>query len=172
MDLKEHIRSVPDFPEPGILFYDISTLLSNPEAWQVALSRLTNRISAFNPELLLGIESRGFLLAAPLAARLGIGFSMVRKKGKLPGTVISYEYQLEYGSDTIEIQADAIEKDQRIVILDDLLATGGTFSACLSLVDKVGGDAVGGATLIELNFLKGRERLGDLSFESLIAYDA
>ena len=172
MELKDHIRSIPDFPKPGILFYDISTLLSNADAWQVALTRLTRCVSKHHPDFLLGIESRGFLLAAPLAARLGVGFAMVRKKGKLPGEVASHEYKLEYGSDVIEIQADAIKNEQRIVILDDLLATGGTFSACVELVKKVGGNTVAGASLIEVTFLKGRSKIANTPFESLISYNA
>lgn len=122
MDLKDHIRSIPDFPKEGILFYDISTLLAHADAWQVALGRLSKIVRQFQPDILAGIESRGFLVAAPLAARLGLGFTMIRKQGKLPGDTISHEYDLEYGTDTIEIQSDAVKKDQRVVILDDLLA--------------------------------------------------
>ena len=117
MDIKDHIRAIPDFPKPGILFYDISTLLAHPDAWQVAMGRLAKIISRFQPDVLAGIESRGFLVAAPLALKLGCGFTMVRKNGKLPGNLISYEYDLEYGSDVIEIQDDAVKKGQRIVIL-------------------------------------------------------
>ena len=132
MDLKDHIRSIPDFPKEGILFYDISTLLAHADAWQVALDRLSKIVSQFQPDILAGIESRGFLVAAPLASRLGLGFTMIRKKGKLPGETISHEYDLEYGTDTIEIQSDAVKKDQRVVILDDLLATGGTMAAAVA----------------------------------------
>jgi adenine phosphoribosyltransferase len=160
MDLKQHIRAVPDFPKPGILFYDISTLLAHPDAWQVALGRLSRIVSAYQPDVLAGIESRGFLVAAPLAAKLGIGFCMVRKPGKLPGEVISHEYELEYGSDTIQIQSDAIAPGQRVVVLDDLLATGGTLGASLALFDKVGARVVGAACIIELTFLGGREKVG------------
>ena len=134
MDLKEHIRGIPDFPKPGILFYDISTLLAHPDAWQVALGRLANAVTKHQPDLLAGIESRGFLVAAPLAARLGLGFCMIRKAGKLPGEVVSHEYDLEYGSDTIQIQADAVAPGQRVVVLDDLLATGGTLAASVAPV--------------------------------------
>ena len=133
MDLKDHIRSIPDFPKEGILFYDISTLLAHADAWQVALGRLAKLVCRYQPDLLAGIESRGFLVAAPLASRLGLGFTMVRKKGKLPGDTVDHEYDLEYGTDTIEIQADAVEKGQRVVILDDLLATGGTMAAAIEL---------------------------------------
>ncbi len=171
MDLKDHIRSIPDFPKPGILFYDISTLLAHPDAWQVALARLARMVSKFQPDLLAGIESRGFLVAAPLASRLGLGFTMVRKKGKLPGKTIAHSYDLEYGSDTIEIQDDAVKPGQRIVILDDLLATGGTMAASKALFAKVGAEVVAGACIIELTFLGGRERL-DMPFEALMSYDS
>jgi len=137
MDLKDHIRSVPDSPKPGILFYDISTLLAHADAWQVALGRLAKMVSQFQPGVLAGIESRGFLAAA-LASRLGLGFTMIRKKGKLPGDIIGHEYELEYSTDTIEIQPDAVEKGQRVVILDDLLATGGTMAASIELIKKAG----------------------------------
>jgi len=171
MDLKQHIRAVPDFPKPGILFYDISTLLAHPDAWQIALGRMARCVGRHQPDMLAGIESRGFLVAAPLAARLGLGFTMIRKKGKLPGPTVAHEYDLEYGSDVIEIQDDAIEPGQRVVILDDLLATGGTLGASIDLINKVGGNAVGGACLIELTFLNGRDKLGALPFDALMAYD-
>ncbi|MEX0693769.1 MAG: adenine phosphoribosyltransferase [Rhodospirillales bacterium] len=170
MDLKQHIRAVPDFPKPGILFYDISTLLAHQDAWQVALGRLARIVSAYQPDVLAGIESRGFLVAAPLASKLGLGFCMIRKPGKLPGEVISHEYELEYGSDTIQIQRDAIAPGQRVVVLDDLLATGGTLGASLALFDKVGAKVVGAACIIELTFLGGRDKVG-VPFEALIQYD-
>ena len=171
MDLRDHIRSVPDFPKPGILFYDISTLLANADAWQVALGRMARNISKLQPDVLAGIDARGFLVAAPLAARLGLGFTMIRKQGKLPGDTISFEYDLEYGKDTIEILSDAVQHGQRVVIVDDLLATGGTLGASIELVKKIGGNPVGAACLIELNFLNGRDKLGGLPFTSLISYD-
>jgi len=170
MNLKDHIRSISDFPKPGINFYDISTLLAHPDAWQVALGRLARTVSKHQPDILAGIESRGFLVAAPLASRLGIGFTMVRKKGKLPGNTISHEYELEYGTDVIEIQDDCVEAGQRVVILDDLLATGGTLSACVDLFGKVGAEVVGAACIIELTFLGGRGKLG-IPFDALMAYD-
>ena len=171
MDLKDHIRSIPDFPKPGILFYDISTLLAHADAWQVALGRLAKMVGQYQPDVLAGIESRGFLVAAPLASRLGLGFTMIRKKGKLPGDIIGHEYELEYGTDTIEIQSDAVEKDQRVVILDDLLATGGTMAASIELLNKVGAEVVGAACIIELTFLDGRSKLNDVPFDALMAYD-
>lgn len=170
MDIKDHIRSIPDFPKPGILFYDISTLLSHPDAWQVAMGRMAKAVSRHQPDLLAGIESRGFLVAAPLALKLGCGFAMVRKKGKLPGRTIRYEYALEYGTDTIEIQHDAVEKGQRVVVLDDLLATGGTMAAAIQLFRNVGATVAGAACIIELTFLKGRAKL-DVPFDALVAYD-
>jgi adenine phosphoribosyltransferase len=170
MDLKDHIRSIPDFPKPGILFYDISTLLSHADAWQVLSGRMAKTIGAYRPDVLAGIESRGFLVAAPLALKLGLGFVMIRKKGKLPGKTVSHTYDLEYGTDTIEIQEDAVKPGQRVVILDDLLATGGTMAAAADLFRKVGANVAAAACIIELTFLKGRDKL-DVPFEALVAYD-
>lgn len=171
MDLKQHIRSVPDFPKPGILFYDISTLLAHAEAWRETVRQLHAAMEAYKPDLLVGIESRGFLVAAPLAYSLGCGFVMVRKKGKLPGATIRFTYELEYGSDTIEIQDGAIGKGQRVLVMDDLLATGGTMAAAIALCRKVGADVAAAACIIELTFLKGRDRL-DVPFTSMIAYES
>ncbi len=171
MDLKAHIRAIPDFPKPGILFYDISTLLAHPAAWKETVGRLSDAVKPHRPSKLVGIESRGFLVAAPLAFALGCGFVMVRKKGKLPGVTIPYTYDLEYGSDTIEIQANAIEPDERVVVLDDLLATGGTMAAAVNLVRKVQGVVAGAACIIELSFLGGRKRL-DVPIHSVLAYDS
>ena len=171
MDLKQHIRSIPDFPKPGILFYDISTLLAHPEAWRTTVARLADALRPHQPDLLVGIESRGFLVAAPVAYELGRGFAMVRKKGKLPGTIVSFTYDLEYGSDTIEMQADAIAPGQRVVVLDDLLATGGTMQAAIDLVRRQGGVVAGAGCIIELSFLQGRSRI-DVPFTAMVAYDA
>ena len=170
MDLKDHIRGIPDFPKPGILFYDISTLLRHADAWQVAMGRMAKLVRAYQPDLIAGIESRGFLLAAPLALKMGCGFIMLRKRGKLPGATIGYDYALEYGTDRIEIQADAVEKGQRVVIVDDLLATGGTMQAGIALLRQVGAVVPAAAAIIELNFLGGRKRL-DIPFEALVSYD-
>ncbi len=170
MNIKDHIRSIPDFPKPGILFYDISTLLAHADAWQVAMGRMAKMIGRHQPDVLAGIESRGFLIAAPLALKLGLGFIMVRKRGKLPGKTIRHEYALEYGTDVVEIQHDAVHKGQRVVILDDLLATGGTLNAAAELIAKVGGQVAGAACLIELSFLNGRSRL-NVPFDSLVVYD-
>src|SRR5260370_39098189 len=158
MALEQHIRAIPDFPKPGIVFYDISTLLAHPKAWHARVARLAAAVRPHRPDLLIGIESRGFLVAAPLAYTLGSGFAMVRKKGKLPGKTVRYTYDLEYGSDTIELQEDAIAPGQRVVILDDLLATGGTMQAALELVRRQGGTPAPAARIIELRFLNGRRR--------------
>jgi adenine phosphoribosyltransferase len=171
MDLKQHIRSVPDFPKPGILFYDISTLLAHPGAWRATVERLAEEVRPHRPDLLVGIESRGFLVAAPLAFAIGGGFAMVRKKGKLPGKTIRYSYDLEYGTDTIEIQEDAISPGQRVVIVDDLLATGGTMQAAVELVRRQGGTVVAGACIIELGFLNGRRRV-EVPVTSMVTYDS
>lgn len=171
MDLKDHIRHIPDFPKPGILFYDISTLLAHPEAWAHCVDRLTEVVAPHRPQVLAGVESRGFLVAAPLALKLGCGFVMIRKQGKLPGKTVSHSYDLEYGTDTVEIQADAVAPGQRVVVLDDLLATGGTAAAAVELIRKVGGDVRAAAFIIELTFLKGRARL-NVPTTTLIAYDA
>jgi len=170
MDLKQHIRSIPDFPKPGILFYDISTLLAHPDAWQTTVQRLATVVRPHQPDLLVGIESRGFLVAAPLAYELGRGFAMVRKKGKLPGPTVSFAYDLEYGTDTIEVQEDAITPGRRVVVLDDLLATGGTMQAAIRLVRQRGGIVTAAACIIELTFLQGRSRI-DVPFASMVAYD-
>jgi adenine phosphoribosyltransferase len=170
MDLKQHIRSIPDFPKPGILFYDISTLLAHPDAWRATIERLAEAVRPHQPDLLVGIESRGFLVAAPLAFAIGSGFAMVRKKGKLPGRTVRYSYDLEYGTDTIEIQEDAISPGQRVVIVDDLLATGGTVSATIELVERLQGEVVAVAFLVELTGLRGRDRLGDYEVISLIKF--
>ena len=169
-DLKGHIRGIADFPKPGILFYDISTLLSHGPAWQEAVRRMAALIGPRRPDVLAGIESRGFLLAAPLALHLGIGFIMLRKPRKLPGAVLGLSYALEYGEDRIEMQADAVLPGQRVVLLDDLLATGGTMAAGITLLQQAGAEVAGAAALIELTFLKGRDKMR-VPFDSLIAYD-
>ena len=169
-ELKTLIREVPDFPKPGILFYDISTLLAHPRAWWMTVQQLATALRPHQPELLIGIESRGFLVAAPLAYELGRGFAMVRKLGKLPGNTVRFTYDLEYGTDTIEIQQDAISPGQRVAVVDDLLATGGTMQAAINLVRQRGGVVTTAACIIELSFLGGRARL-DVPFTSMIAYD-
>jgi adenine phosphoribosyltransferase len=169
-ELKTHIRGIPDFPKPGILFYDISTLLRHGPAWKAAMAAMAARVTPYQPQLLAGIESRGFLLAAPLALELGLGFIMLRKPRKLPGPTIGYDYALEYGTDRIEMQADAVQPGQRVVLLDDLLATGGTMSAGVSLLQQAGAVVPAVAALIELTFLGGRQKL-NVPAETLLTYD-
>ncbi len=171
IDLKNHIRSIPDFPKPGILFYDISTLLAHAKAWHATIERMADALRPYKPEVLAGIESRGFLLAAPLALALGTGFVMLRKQGKLPGTTVRHTYALEYGTDTIEIQQDAIKKGARVALVDDLLATGGTMAAAVTLLENVGGVVPAAACVIELTFLEGRKRL-KVPVETLLQYDS
>ncbi len=171
MDLKEHIRSVPDFPKPGVLFYDISTLLAHPAAWRATVAGLAKALRPHQPDLLVGIESRGFLVAAPVACELGCGFAMIRKQGKLPGRTVRFTYDLEYGSDTIEIQEDAVAAGQRIAVLDDLLATGGTMQAAIDLVRQRGGIVAAAGCIIELSFLQGRSRI-DVPLTAMVAYDS
>lgn len=169
MDFKKYIHDVADFPKPGILFRDISPLLADKDAWRATIKELAKAVAPHKPEMLAGIESRGFLVTAPLALELGCGFMMVRKRGKLPGVTIPHTYALEYGTDTIEIQSETVRKGQRVIILDDVLATGGTLAAAIALLRKAGADVRAAACIIELSALEGRKRL-DLPFESLVQY--
>jgi adenine phosphoribosyltransferase len=170
MDLKQHIRQVPDFPKPGINFFDISTLIRHPDAWRATIERMVDLVAPWKPELLATIDSRGFLVAAPLAIPLKCGAVMIRKRGKLPGKVKTLSYGLEYGSDTIEIQDDAVTPGQRVVIVDDLLATGGTIVAAAKLLRDAGADVVGATCIIELSFLNARAKL-DMPFAALVDYE-
>jgi adenine phosphoribosyltransferase len=170
MNLKDCITETPDFPKSGILFYDISTIISNARAWKYTIDQLKELIAPQKPDYLAAIESRGFLLAAPLAYELDVGFVMIRKQGKLPGRTVSFTYDLEYGTDTLEIQKDAIKQGDRVVVLDDLLATGGTLSATIKLLRQCGAIVPQAAGIVELTFLNGRSRL-DVPFTSLIQYD-
>lgn len=171
MDLTQHIRQIPDFPKAGINFFDISTLIGHAAAWRATIERMTDLVRPWQPDVLAAIDARGFLVAAPLAIPLNCGTLMVRKSGKLPGQVKAHSYGLEYGTDTIEIQHDAVKPDQRVVIIDDLLATGGTVMAAAALLRGTGADVVGAACIIELSFLKARARL-DMPFAALINYDS
>jgi adenine phosphoribosyltransferase len=171
MDLKAYIRQIPDFPKSGILFYDISTLLQAPAAWRAATDQLAALVTRHRPDRLVGIESRGFVVGAPIAVQLGVGFGMVRKRGKLPGSVVSHAYSLEYGMDSIEISADLIEPGSRVVVIDDLIATGGTAAATVALLRKLGAEPVAAVFLIELTFLHGRAKL-DVPVETLLRYDS
>jgi adenine phosphoribosyltransferase len=169
-DLRAKIREIPDFPKPGILFYDITTLLKDPAGFREAIDLMLEPYRGEKIDIVVGMESRGFIFSAPMAYQLGAGFVPVRKLGKLPAEVISVEYALEYGSNTLEIHRDAIEPGQRVLIVDDLLATGGTVRGTIELVERLRGEVVGLAFLVELQFLKGRERLAGHRVTSVITY--
>jgi adenine phosphoribosyltransferase len=171
VDLKKHIRQIPDFPKPGINFFDISTLIGHAEAWRTAIERLAELIRPWRPDVLATIDSRGFLVAAPLAIPLNCGVVMIRKSGKLPGKVKSHSYGLEYGTDVIEIQHDAVEAGKRVAIIDDILATGGTIAAAATLLRSSHAEVVGAACLIELAFLNGRAKL-DMPVATLVSYES
>ncbi len=170
MNLKDFIRDVADFPKAGVLFKDITPLLQDPKALAYAVDALAEKTSAFKPHKIGAIESRGFIFGAPLALKLGIGFVPVRKPGKLPAKVHSQDYVLEYGHGHLEIHQDAFAKNEKVLIVDDLLATGGTAQACQKLVEKAGAFVAGFAFLIELKFLKGRQKLGEPPVMSLLDY--
>jgi len=169
-DLRAKIREIPDFPKPGILFYDITTLLKDAAAYKVAIDLMLAPYREDTIDLVVGMESRGFIFSAPMAYLLGAGLVPVRKLGKLPAETITVEYALEYGSNTLEIHRDAIQAGQRVLIVDDLLATGGTVHGTIELVQRLQGDVVGLAFLVELDFLKGRDRLQGHRVESVIRY--
>jgi len=171
MDLKACIREVPDFPKKGILFYDITTLLLDPRAMEAVTDQLAAVYAKQNIGKIVAIESRGFIFGAPLAERLGLGFVPVRKPGKLPADTLEVRYDLEYGSNTLCIHKDALAAGDRVVVVDDLLATDGTMAAAVSLVQQLGADVQGLAFVIELLFLKGRDKFKDLPIFSLIRYD-
>ena len=167
MNLLDEIEIVPDFPKPGINFYDIQSLLKKPDVWRAAIDHLVHRVRGQEVDVILGIESRGFLTGLPVAQDLKLPFGMIRKKGKLPGKVIAQEYELEYGTDTIEVQESLLMSGARVAILDDLLATGGTMKASGDLVRKIGGEVVYAGCIIELHELGGREKL-DFPFEAMV----
>ena len=168
--LKNLIREIPDFPKPGILFYDITTLLRNTEGLETLLRELTSPFEKERPDLVVGIEARGFIFGAAIASRLGAGFVPVRKPNKLPAETVSVSYDLEYGQDTLEVHRDAIEPGQRILVVDDLLATGGTAAATCRLVEQLGGEISALAFAVELTFLKGRAKLEGYNVFSLLRY--
>jgi adenine phosphoribosyltransferase len=170
MDLKAHIRHVPDFPKPGILFYDITTLLRSAEGLKATIDRLAAPYQGAKIDVVIGIESRGFILGSAVAERLGAGFIPVRKPGKLPSKAIKETYDLEYGKDALEMHADAINKGERVLIVDDVLATGGTAAAAVQLVKKGGGELQGLAFLIELTFLQGKSKLPGQQVFSVLQY--
>jgi adenine phosphoribosyltransferase len=168
--LKALVRTIPDFPKPGILFYDITTLLKDPKGFATLIDALAQYYIDKEIDLVLGIEARGFIFGPALAYRLNAGFVPVRKPKKLPGPTARVTYDLEYGSDTLEIHVDAIEPGQRVVLVDDLLATGGTMEATIKLVQQLGGEIAGLGFAIELDFLKGRDRFKDFDVFSLLHY--
>ena len=169
-DLRSKIREIPDFPKPGILFYDITTLLKDAAAYKESIDLMLAPYAGEQIDLVVGMESRGFIFSAPMAYQIDAGLVPVRKLGKLPAETISVEYALEYGSNTLEIHRDAIQPGQRVLIVDDLLATGGTVQGTIDLVERLKGEIVGLAFLVELEFLHGRDRLPDRRVTSVIKY--
>jgi adenine phosphoribosyltransferase len=168
--LEQTVRDVPDFPKPGILFKDITPVLGDGALYKALIAHLTERYANNPPDVIVGIESRGFIFACPVAAALGRGFVPVRKPNKLPAAKVGFSYELEYGTDRLEIHADAIRPGQRVVIMDDLLATGGTAHAAAQLVQQLGGQVVECVFMIELAFLPGRAKLGDIPVHALLSY--
>ncbi|AAO36688.1 adenine phosphoribosyltransferase [Clostridium tetani] len=171
MDLKDKIRVIQGFPKEGISFKDVTTILQEKEAFKYTIDTLVEELKDKNVDVVVGPEARGFLFGAPLAYALGAGFVPVRKKGKLPSTTISSKYELEYGSDELEMHKDSIKPGQRVVIADDLLATGGTICSVIEMIESLGGEIVSINFLIELTDLKGREKLGKYDISSLVQYD-
>ncbi len=170
MDLKKYIADIPDFPEPGVIFRDVTPLLANKDAYQESIRLISEFAKDKNVDVIVGPEARGFLFGCPVALALHCGFVPVRKPGKLPREVISQSYDLEYGSNEIQMHSDSIQAGQNVLVVDDLLATGGTVEAAISLIEKMGGNVVGTAFLIELEALKGRELLKDYDVFSVLKY--
>lgn len=170
-EFKKLIREIPDYPKPGILFYDLTTLFRDPQAFRSLLEQMVARYRGERVEVVAGIEARGFVLASVLAYELGAGFVPVRKPGKLPWETTQVRYELEYGTDGLEIHHDAVQPGQRVLLVDDLLATGGTAAATAQLIRKLGGELVGAAFAVELAFLGGRQKLAGLDVFSVIRYD-
>ncbi len=170
MDLAESIREVPDFPKEGILFYDITTLIKDPQAFKRAVDILTEHYVGQKIDLVVAVEARGYIFGAPIAYQLGAGFVPVRKVGKLPAETVREEYELEYGTDSVEMHRDAIQPGQRVLIVDDLIATGGSAAATARLVERLGGEVVGIAFLIELTFLSGVQKLEGYDVFTVIGY--
>lgn len=170
LDLRKYIRSIAGFPKEGIVFRDITPLLANGAALKEASKLLADHFRAKKPELVVGAEARGFIFGAAVALELGVGFAPVRKPGKLPAKTIEYSYELEYGTDMLTMHWDAVKPGQKVLLVDDLLATGGTMEACAHMVEQLGGDVVGCAFVIELSFLKGRRKLEKYEVLSLVDY--
>ena len=171
MNLTDYIKDVPNFPKKGIIFKDICPLLKSPEAWTKVMTQLGFFCEETTPDLIVGIESRGFIVGSALATSQKLGFVPIRKKGKLPGDLLGVDYTLEYGEDELEIQIDAFEGNPRVLLIDDLLATGGTVNASTELIEKAGGQLVGCGFIIELDELNGRENVPNVPIRSLIRYD-
>ena len=170
MKLADYIRNVPDFPKPGITYKDITPLLAHPAAFREAVSQLSSTIANANPTKVVGVESRGFIFGAALALQLGVGFVPIRKKGKLPFQTLQQEYELEYGTDCLEIHQDAIQPGEKVIVHDDVLATGGTAVAACELVERLGGKIVQVSFLAELDFLNGRSKLDNYPVSSVITF--
>ena len=170
IDLKKYIETYPDFPKPGILFYDISSLMADSKIWQETINQFSSLVKKYNPEVLAGIESRGFIFASTIAYKLGCEVMMIRKKGKLPGKTINHSYKLEYGTDCLEIQKRETLKNKNIILIDDLLATGGTAGAAIKLLEKTEANVEAFACLIELTNLKGRDKI-TVKTDSLLTFD-
>jgi adenine phosphoribosyltransferase len=170
IELREFIRNIPDFPKPGVMFKDITPLLSSPEAFRSAIEQLASRFRGRGIDVIAAAEARGFIFGAPLAMMMSAGFVPIRKPGKLPYATIAQEYQLEYGNDKLEVHTDALSPGHRVLLLDDVLATGGTMRACRDLVLSTGADLVACAFVIELSFLEGRAKLEPTEVFSLISY--
>ncbi len=170
IDLRDYIRNIPDFPKPGVMFKDITPLLASPQAFRSAIEQLEQQFRGRGIDVIAAAEARGFIFGAPLAMQMGAGFVPIRKPGKLPYATIAQEYQLEYGSDRLEVHTDALSPGHRVLLLDDVLATGGTMRACFDLVQSTGAELVACAFLIELSFLGGRAKLEPCEVFSLITY--
>lgn len=170
MNFKEHVRVIEDYPQPGISFKDITTLLKNGAVYREVINELASRLKGREIDLIAGPEARGFVIGAPLAVALGVGFVPIRKSGKLPGETIEADYALEYGKDKLAMHKDAIQPGQKVLIADDLLATGGTIATSVNLVRQLGGEVVGAAFLIELTDLNGRDKLGGIDVMTLVSY--
>lgn len=171
MNLADHIRDIPDFPKEGILFKDITTLIGHPQAFRATLDQFEERFKDLGATAIVALEARGYIFGAPLADRLGIRFVPVRKPGKLPYETISEDYELEYGSNTLEIHSDALSAGEKVLIIDDLIATGGSAAATISLVGKLGAEVLALGCVIELAFLEGRQKLGEVPVEALLTFE-
>ena len=170
MNLSDHIRDIPDFPKEGIVFKDITTLVGNAEAFRESLDQLQAKFKETQATAVVALEARGYIFGAPLADRMGLRFVPVRKPGKLPGEKVTQDYDLEYGSNTLEIHKDALQPGEKVLIIDDLIATGGSAAATITLVEKLGGEVVGLGCVIELAFLEGKQKLGEVPLETLLSF--